>query len=118
MPSSKVRQRFEDIVANIDAILRYTAGLDEAAFAGNPLVIDGVERCLSRISEAAVKLGEDAKQIAPDQPWHNIRGLGNRLRHEYDLVSPRDIWAIVTGRLPALRAACETAMKALEESSQ
>ena len=117
MPSSKPRQRFEDIVSNIDAIARYTAGLDEVAFAANPLVIDAVERCLSRISEAAVKLGDTATQMAPDQPWHNIRGLGNRLRHEYDLVSQRDIWAIATGRLPALRAACEKAIVALAEPS-
>jgi len=117
VPSSKPRQRFEDIVSNIDAISRYSAGLDEAAFAANPMVIDAVERCLSRISEAAVKLGDNAVQLAPDQPWHNIRGLGNRLRHEYDLVSPRDIWAIVTGRLPALRAACEQAIAALAEPS-
>lgn len=113
MPSSKPRQRFEDIIDNIDAIARYTAGFDETAFASNALVIDGVERCLSRISEAAAKLGEHAARMAPGQPWHNIRGLGNRLRHEYDLVSPSDVWAIVTGRLPALRAACEKALAAL-----
>ncbi len=106
MPSSKPLQRFEDIVYNIDAIVRHTAGLDETAFVTNALVIDAVERCLSRISEAAVKLGEHATLMAPDQ-----------LRHEYGLISPRDIWAIVTGRLPALRAACEKAARALGDPS-
>ncbi len=117
MPSNRPRQRFEDIVSNIEAIIRYTAAFDEAAFVGNALVIDAVERCLSRISEAALKLGEHATQMAPDQPWHNIRGLGNRLRHEYDLVNPRDIWAIVTGKLPSLKAACEKAIAALEKTA-
>ncbi len=117
MPSSKPLQRFEDIVYNIDAIVRHTAGLDETAFVTNALVIDAVERCLSRISEAAVKLGEHATPMAPDQPGHNIRGIGNRLHHEYGLISPRDIWAIVTGRLPALRAACEKAARALGDPS-
>jgi uncharacterized protein with HEPN domain len=76
-------------------------------------VIDAVERCLSRISEAAVKLGDEALQMAPGQPWRDIRGLGNRLLHEYDLISPRDIWAIATGYLPPLRIACEKAIAAL-----
>lgn len=72
MPSRKPRRRLEEIVNNVDAILRYTAGMDEAAFTANSLVIDAVERCLSRISEAAAKLGNDANQYVPDQPWHNI----------------------------------------------
>jgi uncharacterized protein with HEPN domain len=41
--------------------------------------------------------------------------LGNRLRHEYDLVSPRDIWAIAAGRLPSLRIACEKAIMAISK---
>lgn len=117
MPSDKPRQRFEDIIDNIDAIARYTAGLNEGTFITNTLMIDAVERCLSRISEAAVKLGERTTELAPEQPWNNIRGLGNRLRHEYDLINPRDIWAIVTSHLPALRAACEKALATFRDSS-
>lgn len=54
----------------------------------------------------------------PDQPWHNIRGLGNRLRHEYDAIDPRDIWAIATLSLATLRIGCLTAIGAREESSE
>jgi uncharacterized protein with HEPN domain len=85
-------------------------GLDENAFVASSLVVDAVERCLSRISEAAVKLGPLASELVPDQPWHNIRGLGNRLRHEYDIIDPRDLWAIVTESLPSLRAACQAVL--------
>ena len=117
MPSKKPRQRLEDIVYNVDAILRYTAGMDEAAFTANGLVMDAVERCMSRISEAAVKLGDDAVRHVPDQPWHSIRGLGNRLRHEYDVISPKDLWAIITDSLPSLRADCQSALDALGNST-
>lgn len=90
--------------------------MDEAAFMANSLVIDATERCLSRISEAAVKLGDDAVHYVPDQPWHNIRGLGNRLRHEYDVINPKDLWAIVTDNLPSLRSGCQAALDALDSS--
>lgn len=63
-----------------------------------------------RISEAAVKLGDLAEKEAPDQPWGEIRGLGNRLRHEYDRIEPAIIWKIVTVALPLLRRACEEAL--------
>jgi uncharacterized protein with HEPN domain len=117
VPSNKPRQRLTDIVYNIDAILRYTQDLDEAAFLANALVIDAVERCLSRISEAAVKMGAKADELVPGQPWRNIRGLGNRLRHEYDIISPRDLWAIVRESLPVLRRACQDALERVGHSS-
>ena len=88
MPSRKPAQRLEDIIYNIEAINRYASGLDESGFIANALVIDAVERCLSRIAESAAKLGALAPQLMPDQPWHSIRGLGNRLRHDYDVSCP------------------------------
>lgn len=63
-----------------------------------------------RISEAAKKLGTLAKQLAPDQPWRDIRGIGNRLRHEYDKIDRRQIWATVANDLAPLRAACKQAI--------
>jgi uncharacterized protein with HEPN domain len=51
----------------------------------------------------------------PDQPWHKIRALGNRLRHEYDAIREDRLWDIVQIDLPALRAACEDALRRLRE---
>ncbi len=118
MPSRKPAQRLEDIIYNIEAIGRYTVGLDESGFIANALVIDAIERCLSRIAEAAAKLGALASQLMPDQPWHNIRGLGNRLRHDYDVINPRDLWAIVIESLPPLRTACQRALEQLNDISR
>jgi uncharacterized protein with HEPN domain len=117
VPSNKPRQRLTEIVYNIDAILHYTQDLDEPAFLANTLVIDAVERCRSRISEAAVKLGANAHELVPGQPWRNIRGLGNPLRHEYDIISPRDLWAIVRESRPALRRACQDALERVGHTS-
>ena len=54
MPFDPLPERFEDILENIERIERYTAGMGEAQFVGDSKTIDAVERCLSRISEAAV----------------------------------------------------------------
>lgn len=111
MPSERPARRLEDIIENAQSALRYTAGMDEVAFEGNRLVYDAVERCLERISEAAAKLGELAPVLMPDQPWRDIRALGNRLRHDYDDISQDRLWEIV----PSLRAACENALRRLRE---
>jgi uncharacterized protein with HEPN domain len=75
---------------------------------------DAVERCLSRISEAAVKLGDVLDSRHPDIPWARIRALGNVLRHAYDVVDARTVWAMVVDDFPPLRAACEAEARALD----
>lgn len=106
MPSERPRQRFQDIIDNIDRIDSYIVGMDRAGFRQDQKTIDAVERCLSRISEAAVKLGNLAPQLAPDMPWADIRGIGNHLRHGYDAINSDRIWLTLRGDLPGLRVAC------------
>lgn len=65
---------------------------------------------MGRISEAAIRLGEAADEIAPGPPWEEVRGLGNRLRHEYHNIQLAIIWEIVTDDLQALKEACSTAL--------
>ena len=55
MPSSRPSDRFADIVANIDAIGRYTAGMDESQYLSDPKTLDATITCFMRISEAAAK---------------------------------------------------------------
>lgn len=102
LPSERPLVRLRDIVENIESIQDYTRDLDLSAFLESRITIDAVERCLSRISEAAVKIGPVAKEILPGHDWRGIRGIGNRLRHEYDIITDAANWAIVVKRLPEL----------------
>ena len=114
MPSSKPRRRFEDIIQNIDAARRYTAGMTAGQFVADDKTVDAVERCLSRISEAASKLAEQAEALAPGEEWGKIRGLGNLLRHEYDVIERPVLWDIIEHNLVPLRLACERAIQLIE----
>jgi uncharacterized protein with HEPN domain len=40
------------------------------------MVVAAVERKLMILSEAAIRLGEDAERYCPGQPWRDIRGTG------------------------------------------
>jgi uncharacterized protein with HEPN domain len=113
LPSEKPARRLEDIIENAQAIQRYVAGMDGAAFEKDQKTYDAVERCLERISEAAAKLGDLAASLAPGQPWKEIRALGNRLRHEYDAIREDRLWDIVQVDLPPPCAACEEALQRL-----
>jgi uncharacterized protein with HEPN domain len=105
LPSKKPIRRLTDILDNIERIKRYTNGYDIDRFTADEQCRDAVERCLLRISEAARKLEGTGEKIAPNQPWSEIRNLGNVLRHEYDRVELITIWQIVTEDLPPLQNA-------------
>jgi uncharacterized protein with HEPN domain len=92
--------------------------MDQASFAQDDKTIDAVERCLARISEAAVRLGETAQEVCPGVAWRDIRGLGNHLRHEYRRVDLSRIWVMVEEHLPALKSACADALERLRGSNQ
>ncbi len=102
-----------DIIENAERIETYLAGLDRAGFAASGLVRDAVERCLERVCEAAHRLGARAEELMPDQPWGDIRGMGNRLRHAYDRISLDVLWNAARHELPGLAVDARRALSRL-----
>ena len=113
MPSKIPVRRFEDILANIDRIKKYTRGISYGTLIEDEKTLDAVERCLARISEAASKLEGAAETLIPDQRWSAIRAIGNVIRHEYDRVDPQIVWNIIGKDLDSLRASVESALENL-----
>ena len=83
----------------------FISGMDFAAFQEDPKTNAAVERKLLVISEAAVRLGEHAVALCPDQPWHKIRATGNWLRHAYERINLETVWRTIKDDLPPLKAA-------------
>ena len=101
IPSARLR----DIIANSDRIHAHmqTVAPDAKLDAKTR---DAIERCLERISEAARKLGPAMDARDQSVPWRSIRGLGNILRHECDIVDDANIEQIVRHELVTLRDVC------------
>lgn len=115
MHSRTPLQLFEDIAENIARIERYTAGFDLIRFRDDGMCQDAVQHCLLRLSEAARVLGEQAVTHAPSVAWRDIRGIGNRLRHEYRKVDVGLIWRIVEKDLGPLKQATALALIGLRQ---
>ena len=75
--------------------------MNQAAFARDGKTRDAVERCLEWICDAAHRLGKQATDLMPGQPWGDIRGMGNRLRHAYDRLDLGIVWSTARDRPPA-----------------
>lgn len=107
-----------DIIENAELVELYLEGLDREAFERDGKTRDAVERCLERICEAAHRLGELATQLMPTQPWADIRGMGNRLRHAYDRLDLNIVWSTARNRLPALAEDARRALAKLNDPAR
>src|ERR1700683_1324402 len=77
--------------------------MDLDGFREDPKTIAPVERKLLLISEAALRLEDDAERLCPGLPWRNLRGIGNWLRHRDDRGDVETGWKTVSAGLPPLR---------------
>jgi uncharacterized protein with HEPN domain len=100
-----------DIVEDADRLVAFVSGMDAEALGRDERTLLAVERLFQRITEAVIQIGaEDMARIGPDLPVRNIRGLGNRLRHDYRDIDPELLLRTARDELPALRAAAERAL--------
>lgn len=103
----------EDIIESIDKIEEYSRDLTFEDFSQNSLVIDAVVRNLEIIGEASKNIPEEIQKKFPDIPWQKIKGIRNRIVHEYFSVDITIIWFIVQNELSSLKI---TLQKHLEEN--
>lgn len=111
MSSRTPDQSLRDILNSTIMIENFVAGVSFDGFRDDPMRIAAVERHLQKISEAAVRLGDQAEILCPGLPWRNIRGIGNFLRHEYDRVDLDTVWHTATDHLPLLKASVVAALQ-------
>lgn len=97
------RLYLSDILDAIEAIERFTAGLDEAGFVASELVQSAVLQKLSIIGEAAGRLSEATRAQATQVPWKEIIGFRNIAVHAYFSVDWRIVFVTITDDLPLLK---------------
>jgi uncharacterized protein with HEPN domain len=107
VPSKEPSLQLQDILDAIDMIAAFMHDMSFEQFREDPKTVAAVERKLLVVSEAAVRLGEEAPALIPEVPWRNIRGIGNWLRHQYDRVDVATVWSTVIVDLPPLAASIE-----------
>ena len=118
VPSSRPKERLRDIICNIDRAFAHVEGYDFARYREDRKTIDAIERCFSRICEAAHRLGKEHHDTLPEIDWRRMQDFGNLLRHEYERGSEELVWGYLTHDLPPLRDHCQEALKRLGERGE
>lgn len=95
--------RLQDILENVDVVADMIAGQTIDAYRRDVMLRRAVERCVEIISEATRHIPANMKDEHPQQPWREIAGIGNLLRHHYERIDDLIMWKIATRSLPKLR---------------
>ena len=91
------------ILTNINKILDYCDGVSEKEFMGDMKLVDACALNLIQIGELAKAIDSDFEETHSEIAWHQIRGLRNKIVHDYEGLNLIRIWAVVSEDLPDLK---------------
>ncbi len=91
------------IINYIDSILKYTNNVDYVEFRNNSMMVEACVFNLSQIGELVNKLDKEYMAKNPETPWFKMRGLRNRIVHDYEGVNLKLIWEIIDTDIKILR---------------
>jgi uncharacterized protein with HEPN domain len=95
-------QYLTDMVEAAEAIARFLAGVDRAAFLQDELRQSAVIQKLEVIGEAAGKISPGLRDRYPEVDWSSIVGMRNLLIHGYFSIKLGIVWTTATQAVPEL----------------
>lgn len=107
MSKRETKLYLEDIKDCIRKIEQYTKGESFDAFTHNTMIIDAVVRNIEIIGEAANNMPEELKEKHVEIPWYEIKGMRNRIVHEYFGVDEKVLWDTIKEDIPKLKEQIE-----------
>ena len=97
----------------IERVLEYTDS-GERSFRADRKTQDAVLRNLETLGEAAKRVDEETRALAPDTPWREITGLRDVLAHDYLEIDLDLVWNVVDSELPNLRNIVQNLLQQLD----
>ena len=103
----------KDIVAAMESIEEFIAGMDLASFQADDKTASAVMRKLEIIGEAVKQVPDEVRQRYPHVPWKEMAGMRDKLIHFYFGVDYSLVWRAITERVPTVK---EELLAILEEA--
>jgi uncharacterized protein with HEPN domain len=85
----------EDMQESALKIKRYTVNMDYDLFLSDDKTVDAVVRNFEIIGEAANRIDPDFRLVNSEIEWNRIRGLRNRIVHNYFGIDYEIVWTII-----------------------
>jgi len=96
-----------DCLAEIDLLHDLAQRNSLKTFKDDPIARRAAAYAIQVISEADRRIPDAWLAEFPEEPWAQIKGIGNRIRHEYFRLDDAILWQIITKDAPALKLVME-----------
>lgn len=103
----KNKEIIAKMIGYVEKIENYCNGISYDDFASSPMRMEACVFNLGQIGEAVTKLDDDFLAANVNIPWRQMKGLRNKIVHDYDGVNPVLVWEIIQNDLPVLKEKLE-----------
>lgn len=94
---------FTKMIEYIDKSLKYTEGYTFEQFCEDEKTIDATVFAISQIGELVKNISKETMEQYPNIEWGMIKGLRNRIVHDYEGISLKSIWFVLNNDVIELK---------------
>ncbi len=98
---------FLKMIEYIEKAIKYTFNYDYNAFCNDEKTIDATIFAISQIGELVRNISKETMEKYPNIEWNMIKGLRNRIVHDYEGISLKSIWYVIENDIPTLKESIE-----------
>lgn len=107
------RIRYEHMLAAARAVTTFIEGRQRPDLEKNDMLRRAILHAIQEIGEAAARMIDDGRSLAPDLPWGSIVQMRHIMVHVYWGVDLDRIWSVATGHMSPIITAAEVAIPKL-----
>lgn len=94
----------EKMLRYTEKTMGYCKDYDYTGFAANDMLVEACVFNISQIGELCRHLDDAFIKAHPEVPWHKMRGLRNRIIHDYEGINLLPVWETISVNFPELQA--------------
>ena len=98
---------FIKMIEYIEKAIEYTKGYTFEAFCNDAKTIDATVFAISQIGELVKNISKETNNIE----WNMIKGLRNRIVHDYEGISLKSIWYVINNDIIDLKECVQIILK-------
>lgn len=91
------------MIEYIEKAIKYTEGYTFEEFCNDEKTIDATVFSISQIGELVKNISKETMQKYSSIEWNMIKGLRNRIVHDYEGISLKSIWYVLNNDVKQLK---------------
>ena len=102
---------FQKMIEYIDKSIVYTEEYTFEEFCNDSKTVDATVFIISQIGELVKNISKETMEKYSNIEWNMIKGLRNRIVHDYEGINLKSIWIVLKEDLPELKEKIQMILK-------